>query len=299
MMIGQRMRKVGRKCFESRLVSLRVVPFFLMVSLLLLLVVSCATMGEDGTHFAKVSSNVGKQELEIPAWTADILTQDGETLFIIGGPAASLEEARNMAYSEISYMIKTDVYAVTEDYVNVSSNALDSYMEQQVTMTTRASTDSVLSGVRVVDTFEDVGAGQWWVRVAITESDMEQSKKDTIEQLARLQELFGQYRVYFTDTVKTLLTGAQPYVHQVRLAVSAMEELHKLPSYDALIVSDGLPRATHVNSFLTDLLQGAATTLSPKVVFPRTVERGTIVDLQFSTDWDFTTDWAKTSVKTG
>lgn len=275
---------VTRLFFLFRLAS------FLSIGVFGFLLLSCSTVGQQRSG-SDIASKRAVPSIEAPPWVEDIFTQEGPELYVTGGPSPSYEEARNMAYSEISYMIKTDVYAVTEDYINVSSDAVNSFMEEQVIMSTRASTNSVLSGVKVSDTYQDIESGQWWVRASISEVDLEQSKADTILQITQLQELFGEYRVYFADTIGTLLTGVDPYTTQIRLAISALEELYKLPSYDALIVSEGLPRSMHVYSFLTDFLQGAATTLSPKLAtYPRSVKRGDSLPLEFSVGWDFETN---------
>lgn len=239
-----------------------------------------------------------------PPWIASVYQQKGENFLVTGGPAPSLEDARTMAYSEISYMIKTDVYAVTEDYVNVSSNTVDELVSQQFSISTRTSTNSVLQGIRFTDSFQDVD-GTWYVRASISNADLEQSRNETIKQMEELQQLFGNYRTFYTDTVRTLLLGSASYTDQFRLAVSALEQLYTLPSYGSLLVSEGLPRSIHVLSFLTDFLKGASTSLSLNVAQnPGRLKKGDPLTLLFNTSWQHATaigvvPWKLTDTKTG
>lgn len=283
--------------------SLGAIIFFI-AGVLLILNSSCVSTGL-GTAVSSDEPLIQVSTIEPPAWVGEVSSREKDEFFMTGGPAPTLDEARNMALAEISYMVKTDVYAVTEDYTNVSKHAVDTIMEQQLSIMTRATTDSVLSGVRIADTYQDGESGQWWVRAVISEANLEQSKQDTLAQLEQLQELFGQYREYFADTVLNLMSGVQPYVHHMRLAVSALKSLYGLPSYDALIVSKGLPRSVHVLSFLTDVLNGAGTVLVPKIEeLPLSIEKGEVVNLLLTTAWDFESDigtvpWQLSEVRTG
>lgn len=277
---------------------------YLLAGILLVVLSSCATKGmlpEASTPPVQTSVLAAP----LPAWAERVYQQEDQRLLVTGGPAPSLDEARKLAYTEISYMVKTEIYSVTKDYVNVSNDAVDEYVSEQFSIATQSSTNSILNGITIEDTFHDSANGLWYVLAAISDENLERSRQETIKQMEELQAIFGTFRTYFADTILTLLTGAIPYTDQYRLATSALETLYSIPSYDSLIVSENLPRSVHVYSFLTDFLKGSSSSLSLQVSGGKErYKRGDMISVEFKANWAYPTElglipWVLKETKSG
>lgn len=119
-----------------------------------------------------------------PRWLSETPAGGQGMLYVVGGPAVSLEEAKALTYKEISQFVSTSVQAVMSSYTAISADDLSLAVKEQFSRSIETGTDTVLVGIEFAERWQDPKTGSWFVLASITDASLKEGIEKTAEMLA-------------------------------------------------------------------------------------------------------------------
>lgn len=118
-----------------------------------------------------------------PKWLSETPVGVQGTLYVVGGPAAGLDEAKALTYKEISQFVSTSVQAVTSSYTAISADDLSLAVKEQFSRAIATGTDTLLVGIEFAERWQDPKTGSWFVLASVTDTSLKKGIEKTAEML--------------------------------------------------------------------------------------------------------------------
>ncbi len=145
-----------------------------------------------------------------PIW---VRTNTSDT--IVGGPAETLEGAKELVLKEVAALVDTRIQSVSSSYYAITQEQMKQAFYEEFQSSIANQNTAVVSGIHFTDRWLDAETQKWWVRASISEIDLDKAINDTakylIEQKQKTKEIANQLvnilHPFIFDDVRTVKEG--------------------------------------------------------------------------------------------
>lgn len=224
-----------------------------------------------------------------PEWLLKTPVQTDDTVYVVGGPSLTLEQAKNNAIGEISRTILQQVSAFSSHYAFVATDDVQRLVEEELVQWAKYGTLTLLSGVLIRERYLDSRKQEWWVLAEIDKHELTTSYQRTMEQWSMLVKDVAAYADRTTILLapyKNRIDGTSDAVlaDDILLLGKAYKHLH-LGGFGGMAIPGAEGYSVLVEQYieleLAKILGGIHVNVEPS---PIVVEKGTCNSFSITVD---------------
>ncbi|NCB25544.1 MAG: hypothetical protein EOM62_08745 [Bacteroidia bacterium] len=198
--------------------------------------------------------NISPSEIQ-PEWISSISTKIADGYSITGGPATTIEEAKALAYAEMSALLKVYVQDSTAVKTNITTMMDNPILLESLYTASSIKTIASLQDVYFPDVYHDKTNNLYYVRAVFTNEALENSIRETEEEFLSRQERYRDFVPTLQRYIENLNNPATQIQDKLAIVARALQFLEPLDFEQSLLITTETTGTIPVYSYLVDVLR--------------------------------------------
>ncbi|MDX9984560.1 hypothetical protein, partial [Sphaerochaeta sp.] len=178
--------------------------------------------------------NISPSEIQ-PEWISSISTKIADGYSITGGPATTIEEAKALAYAEMSALLKVYVQDSTAVKTNITTMMDNPILLESLYTASSIKTIASLQDVYFPDVYHDKTNNLYYVRAVFTNEALENSIRETEEEFLSRQERYRDFVPTLQRYIENLNNPATQIQDKLAIVARALQFLEPLDFEQSLL----------------------------------------------------------------